>query len=66
MQLVFVQTRCLNVPRKLQNIERQLRSLRGKSASLRFLDNAQDGEDVRGLLEDLQEAVNDYMVRSWP
>ena len=65
MQLVFVQTRCLNVPRKLQNIEGQLRSLRGKSASLRFLDNAQDGEDVRGLLEDLQEAVNDYMVRSW-
>ena len=31
---------------------------------LRFLDNAQDGEDVNGLLEDLQEAVNDYMVRS--
>ena len=30
---------------------------------LRLVDNAQDGEDVSGLLEDLQEAVNDYMVR---
>ena len=66
MRLISVQTICLNLPRKLQSIEGQLRSLRGKSASLRFLDNAQDGEDVRGLLEDLQEAVNDYMVRSWP
>jgi len=38
--------------------------LDGKFAPLRYLDNAQDSEDVNGLLEDLQEAVNDYMVRS--
>ena len=31
---------------------------------LRVVDNDQDGEDVSGLLEDLQEAINDYMVRS--
>ena len=37
-------------------------SLGGKSAPLRFLDNAQDTEDVNGLLEDLQEAISDYMV----
>ena len=37
-------------------------SLGGKSVPLRFLDNAQDGDDVNGLLEDLEEAVNDYMV----
>ena len=37
-------------------------TLGGKSTPLRFVDNAQDSEDVNGLLEDLQEAVNDYMV----
>ena len=31
---------------------------------LQLVDNVQDSEDVSGLLEDLQEAVNDYMVRS--
>jgi len=36
--------------------------LDGKSSALRYLNNTQDGEDVSGLLEDLQEAVNDYMV----
>ena len=30
--------------------------------ALRYLDNVQDTEDVNGLLEDLQEALNDYMV----
>ena len=64
-QVVSVQTRYLNPPSKLKDIEEQLWSLSGKSAPLRYLDNAQDGEDVRGLLEDLQEAVNDYMVRSF-
>ena len=33
---------------------------------LRIADNAQDGEDVNGLLEDLREAINDYMVRLRP
>ena len=47
---------------KLKGIEEQLVSLGGKSAPLRFLDSAQDSEDVNGLLEDLQEAINDYMV----
>ena len=43
-----------------------MESLDRKSTPLRFLDNAQDKDDVNGLLEDLQEAVGDYMVRSLP
>jgi len=64
MQVVSVQTGCLNPPRKLEDIKEQLESLHGKSVPLRYLDNVQDGEDVSGLLEDLQEVVNDYMVCS--
>ena len=63
MQVVSVWTRCLNPPSKLKDIEERLLPLGGKSAPLRYLDNVQDSEDVSGLLEDLQEAVNDYMVR---
>jgi hypothetical protein len=63
MRAVHVLTRCLYPPSKLKDVEEQLRSLHEKSALLRFVDNAQDGEDVGGLLEDLQEAVNDYLVR---
>ena len=37
---------------------------RAHPVPLRYLDNVQDGEDVGGLLEDLQEAVNDYLVCS--
>ena len=65
-QVVSVQTRCSNPPSKLEDIEVQLRSLREESALLRLVDNVQDGEDVNGLLDDLQEALNDYMVRSRP
>ena len=64
MQVVSVQTGCLNLHSKLKDIEEQLRSLHEKPVPLRIIDNVQDGEDVTGLLEDLQEAVNDYMVRS--
>ena len=63
-QAVSVQTGCLNSPSKLKDIEGQLRSLHEKSVPLRLLDNAQDGEDVTGLLEDLQEAINNYLVCS--
>ena len=63
MQVVSVQTKFLNPPSKLEDLEEQLRSLHGKFALLRIADNAQDGEDVNGLLEDLREVVNDYMVR---
>ena len=63
MQVVSVQTKCLNPPSKLKDLEEQLRSLHGKFALLRIADNVQDGEDVNGLLEDLREVVNDYMVR---
>ena len=66
MQVVSVQTKCLNPPSKLKGLEEQLRSLHGKFALLRIADNAQDGEDVNGLLEDLREVVNDYMVRPCP
>ena len=60
--MVSVQTEYSSIPSKLKDIEEQLRSLGGKSVPLRYLDNVQDGEDVGGLLEDLQEAVNDYLV----
>ena len=66
MRVVSVQTGYLNPPRKLKDIEEQLQSLHGKFVLLRIVDNAQDGEDVNGLLEDLREAINDYMVRSRP
>ena len=64
MRAVSVLTGCSNPPSKLKDVEAQLRSLHEKAALLRFVDNAQDDEDVSGLLEDLQEAVNDYLVRS--
>ena len=66
MQVVFIQTGCSNPPRKLKDIEEQLRSLHGKPTLLRLADNAQDREDVNRLLEDLREAVNEYMVCSQP
>ena len=64
MQITSVRGGCSNPPSTLKDIEEQLRSLGGKTATLRYFDDAQDGEDVSGLLEDLQEAVNNYMVRS--
>ena len=63
-QVVSVRSGCLNPHSKLEDIEEQLRSLREESALLRLVDNAQDSKDVSGLLEDLQEAVDNYMVRS--
>ena len=62
--MVSIQTGCLNSSSKFKEIGEQVRSLDGKSTVLRYLDNAQDSEDVNGLLEDLQEVVNDYLVRS--
>jgi len=62
MQAVSVHTGCSDSPSKLEDIRGQLASLYGKSALQRFADNVQDGGDVSGLLGDLQEAVNDYMV----
>ena len=64
MQVVSIQIGFLNPPSKLKDIEEQLQSLHGKPVLLRLVDNAQDGEDVNGLLEDLREAIGDYMVRS--
>ena len=62
MQVISIQTGCSKPPRKLEDIEERLRSLDGKPAPLQITDNDQGGEDVNGLLEDLQEAVHDYMV----
>jgi len=59
---VSIQAECLMLPRKLKDIGEQLQLLGGKSVVLESFDNTQDSEDVSGLLEDLQEAVNDYMV----
>ena len=64
MQVVSIQIGFLNPPSKLKDIEEQLQSLHGKPVLLRLVDNAQDGDDVNGLLEDLREATGDYMVRS--
>ena len=64
MQVVSVQAELSNPPSKLEDIEEQLRSLLEKSALLRFANNVQNSRNVSGLLEDLQEAFNDYMVRS--
>ena len=62
MQVISIQTGCSNPPRKLEDIEERLRSLDGKPALLRLADNVQDSEGVNGLLEDLRDAVHDYMV----
>jgi hypothetical protein len=62
MQAVSVQSGCSSPLSKLEDIEERLRSLREKSALLQVVDNVQDSADVGGILEDLQEAVNDYMV----
>jgi len=64
MEIASVWDECLNPLSTLKIIEGKLRSLGGKSATLRYLDDVQDSEDVGALLEDLQEAVNDYMVCS--
>ena len=64
MQVASIQAGCLSPPRKLKDIGKRLESLLRKSASLRLVDNVQDNDDVSGFLEDLQEAVRDYMVRS--
>ena len=66
MQVVSIQTGYSNPLSKFKDIEEQLWSLQGKFVLLRIIDNAQDGEDVNGLLEDLRETINDYMVRSRP
>jgi len=53
-------------PSTLKTIGETLGSLEQKSALLRFTDHVQDNEEVSGLLEDLQEAINDYQVCSRP
>jgi len=60
--MIYIQAECLNPPSKLKEVNEQLLLLGGNSNPLRYLDSVQDSEDVRGLLEDLQEAINDYMV----
>ena len=62
MQVISIQTGCSNPPRELEGIEERSRPLGGKPAHLRLTDNGQDGEGVNRLLEDLREAVHDYMV----
>ena len=62
--VIPIRTGCSNHSSKLEDIEVQLRSLREESALLRLVENTRDSEDVNELLDDLQEAVNGYMVRS--
>ena len=46
----------------MKNTEETLQLLHQKSALLTFIDYVRDNEDVSGILEDLQEAMNDYQV----
>ena len=46
----------------MKSTEGTLRSLNQKSALLTFIDHVPDNENVSRLLEDLQEAINDYQV----
>ena len=62
MKAIPAHAGCLCPFSKLKVIQEQLVSLGAKSVPLQYLDNAQDSEDINGLLEDLQEAVGDYMV----
>ena len=49
---------------KLEGFEKRLQTLYRKSSLRRFAEHVQDDEEISGLLEDLQEAINDYQVRS--
>ena len=62
MWMISVQAQYSHLFSGLKVIEDQLVPLSDKSVPLQILDNVQDGEDVNGLLEDLQEAVRNYMV----
>ena len=65
MQVISIQTGCSNPPRKLEIIEEQLQSLDEKPEPLRLTNDDKGSEGVNGLLEDLREAVHDYMVGLW-
>jgi len=64
MQVGSIYTGCSNSSSKLRGIGRQLQLLHRKSAPLQPTNGAQDGKGVSRLLEDLQEAVDNYMVCS--
>ena len=53
-------------PRKLEAIEKQLRLFSEKSGLLLPADHVQASEDAFRLLEDIQEAILDYQVRTQP
>ena len=60
--MISVQAQYSHLFSGLKVIKDQLVPLSEKPVSLQILDNVQDGEDINGLLEDLQEAVRNYMV----
>ena len=49
---------------KLESIKEQSQILGGKSTALRSFNSVRYSEDVGGLLENLQEAVNNYTIFS--
>ena len=63
MWVVSAQAGYSHPPSKLKDIEERSRQLRDKFVLLRYLDSVEDSKDVSGLLEDIREAVGDYMVR---
>ena len=53
-------------PRKLEAVEKQLRLFSEKSGLLLPADHVQASEDAFRILEDVQEAILDYQVRTQP
>jgi hypothetical protein len=62
MEPISIQPERSQLHRKFKSIEETLRLFPQKSLILRVADHVKDNEDVSGLLEDLQEAINDYQV----
>ena len=62
----FLYSRCSFLSSKLSAIEEQLRLLSGKQGLPWLTDHVQDDGDLLRSLEDLQEAILGYRVRSQP
>ena len=63
MPVVSVQVGYSHLPSKLKDIEKRSGPLRDKFVFLRYLDSVQDSKDVSGFVENIREAIEDYMVR---
>ena len=64
MSQLIPYARCSFPPSKLNKIEERLRPSSEKLESSQLVDHVRNDEDVFWNLEDLQEAIFDYRVRS--